>query len=164
MSGLKRSRGRSPVPMEELAREGGFALIEVMVSIVILCIAVIGMYGTIVAANGHIVDAKRVTQATNFARKKLEKVMDTNFRDITQVYPAGRIYDANPFDSNYRLSDPDGDYAGEYGDSLPNGEWQVQYSGTDPLTIQLTVSWKLTGAAEQQRSVTLSSRVAAGKM
>jgi len=137
---------------------------EGMMSLLILSMTAIAVYGTVVIAQSYTTKAKRVTQATNFARMKLEKVMDTDFYDIQYKYSAGSTYDANPYDSNYLTTDPDGDYAGSSKSSLPNGEWQVQYSGTDPLTIRLIVLWKNSGENAKQYSIALSSRVTAGRM
>ena len=60
-----------------LKNERGFTLMEGAVSIVLLSITAIGMYNMVVVAHKYIIDAKRLTQATNFARMKLEKIMTT---------------------------------------------------------------------------------------
>lgn len=149
--------------MRRLVNEDGFTLMEGLVSIVILSIITIGIYNTVVVARKFVVDARRVTEATNFARKKLEKIVDTDFQDITLIYSAIKTYDANPYDANYRDQDPDYDYIGDYNNSLPNAEWRVEYSGIDPLAIRLTVSWR-ESSGTRERSVQLSTRVTEGRM
>ena len=164
--------------MRKMSREKGFTLVEGVVSIVLLSITVVGMYNAVILARKYVVSARRVTEATNFARMKLERVLDTDFLDIMSKYSDDAVYDANPYDEHYCDTDPDydqagGDYAYDHG--LPNAEWRVEYrdndggaalSGEDPLTIRLIVSWS-EGQSEgdsRQRSVLLSTRITAGKM
>ena len=154
--------------MRRSVSEGGFTLIEGLISMALLSITVIGIYNIVIVAHRFTIDARRVTQATNYARKKLERIMDTSFLDIESKYVANNSYDANPYDEHYCDIDPDYDYVGSYDDSLPNAEWQVEYfkpsSGNDPLTIRLTVSWRESDEDSRERRVQLSSRVTAGKM
>ena len=149
--------------------ESGFTLIEGLVSILLMSITVIGIYNIVIVSHEFVIDARRVTQATNFARKKLEKIMDTDFMDIPSVYPDSINYAVStastpeePFEY-----DPDGDYL----EGLPNAMWRVEYypsplSGvpSDPLTIKLIVSWQEIDSGNRERSVYLSTRTTAGKM
>ena len=157
------------------ANERGFTLIEGAVSIVLLSITIIGMYNTIILARRFVVDARRVTEATNFGRMKLERVVDTDFADIMSKYASGVVYDANNYDEYFCEQDPDydqagGDYAYEHG--LPNAAWHLEYqdnngapasSNDDPLTIRLIVSWQ-EGGGLRERSIVLSTRVTSGRM
>jgi type II secretory pathway pseudopilin PulG len=136
--------------MRRLVNERGFTMVEGVVSIVLLSITVIGVYNIVISANRFVVDARRVTEATNFARMKLEEIADTAGADFTEIPSAG----------TYRREDDDDFY---YID-LPNPKWEVQYSGTDPLAIHLTVSWQESGAKSRERSVQLSTTVTEGRM
>jgi len=147
-----------------LNQEKGFTILEGLISIAVLSITVIGMYSMMIFAQNSIVNSRRVTEATNYARKKLERIMDTEFTNIIYTYPNNKAYDANPFDDKTFDTDPDGDYTA----SLPNSSWKVEYflppSGIDPLTIRLTVSWKENGDNKPEHYVRLASRVTEGKI
>lgn len=156
------------ISIRKASSESGFTLLEGLVSILLISITVIGIYNIIVVSHRFVIDARRVTQATNFARKKLEKIMDTDFVDIPSEYPAGIDYSfGNDIDGLFQ-HDPDNDYL----EGLPNASWRVEYypspSGgipSDPLTIKLTVSWQEDNDNNsRERSVYLSSRITAGKM
>jgi Tfp pilus assembly protein PilV len=143
----------------------GFTLLEGAISIMLLSIATLGTYSIMIFAQNANLSAKYTTSAVNFARMKLEKIMDTEYTKITQSYIQGTVYDANPYDSSsFPASDPDGDYA----PSLPNAKWQVEYfypnSGTDPLVIRLKVFWKKSGVNAVEHSVQLSSKLTAGRI
>ena len=146
----------------------GFTLIEGLVSILLISITVIGIYNIVLVSHDFVIDARRVTQATNFARKKLEKIMDTDFLDIPSEYPSGISYSVG-YDAGQNEPDPDYDYL----EGFPgNATWRVEYypspaSGapSDPLTIKLIVSWhENNDNDDRERSVYLTSRVTAGKM
>lgn len=161
--------------MQGQPNESGFTLVEGVISIVILSITIIGMYDSIILARKYIVDARRVTEATNFARMKLERIMETAFEDIMSKYSDDANYDANPYDEHYCDTDPDYDQAGgmyAYENGLPSAEWKVEYrdndgnlasSGDDPLTVWLTVTW-YEGGDDRERSILLSTRLTAGRM
>lgn len=150
--------------MFKMLNEKGFTILEGAVSIILLFMTVLGMYNIMLFAERSIIDARRMTEATNFARRKLERIMDTDFLRIPQDYQAGVTYDANPSDDSYFYTDPDGDYA----NALPNAKWQVEYfhpvSSLDPLTIRLSVFWKESGENKIEHRVRLSSRVTAGRV
>lgn len=150
--------------MRNSKNDEGFTMLEGALSIMLLSITAIGLYTTVIFAQNAIVDARHVTEATNFARRKLEKIMDTDFLMIPQNYIASRNYDANPFDSQYFETDPDGDYAS----TLPNSRWQVEYfypsSGIDPLVIRLTVFWMKSGSSEPEHQIQFSTKLTAGRI
>ena len=139
----------------------GFTLIEGIVSVVLLSITAVGVFNTVIISQRFVTDARHVTEATNFARKKLERIIDTDFKKITQIYTTGISYDANLFDQHSMglTPDPDNDSVSNYPNSLPNAEWKVQYTGTDPLTIKVIVSWRENRENVRDRKISLSTRI-----
>ncbi len=150
--------------MCDLKNNRGFTLLEGALSIVLLSITSIGLYTTVIFAQNTITDARHITEATNFARRKLEKIMDTEFTMISQHYGASVTYDANPSDSQYFNTDPDGDYVS----TLPNAKWRVEYfypsAGIDPLVIRLTVFWRKNGVNDPEHQVQFSTKLTAGRI
>ncbi|MBM3211296.1 prepilin-type N-terminal cleavage/methylation domain-containing protein [Candidatus Poribacteria bacterium] len=149
----------------KFTNDKGFTLLESVISIMLLSITTLGIYGIIILAQESSLSAKYTTTAANFARMKLEKIMDTEYTKITQSYVQGTIYDANPYDDvSFPASDPDGDYA----PSLPSAKWRVEYfypnAGTDPLVIKLKVFWKEKGANKVEHNIQLSSKLTSGRI
>jgi len=142
----------------------GFTMLEGMLGIILLSLTTIGLYSAVILAQNISADARYITEATNYARKKLEKIIDTDFNSITQNYISGVNYDVNPYDSQTYYTDPDGDYTS----TLPNAKWQVEYfhppSGIDPLVIRLTVSWRKSVDNEPEHQVQFSTKLTAGRM
>ena len=102
--------------------EGGFTLIEIIISVVLLSSLAMGTLLTIVPVAKQSRLNKEVEIANTEAQKVLEKVHAVPFNDITTIYP---------------------DEASLAIANLTNGIVTVTYDDVtaDPLFVRLTVAW-----------------------
>ena len=60
----------------------GFSLIELMVAVVILAMAIFGIFNAYSVGFMGMVDARNVTVATNYAREEMENIKNTSFGNL----------------------------------------------------------------------------------
>ena len=65
----------------------GFSLIELMVAVVILALAVFGIFNAYSVGFMGMADARDITVATNYAREKMEEIKNNSFGEITDEIP-----------------------------------------------------------------------------
>ncbi len=66
----------------------GFSLIELMVAVVILAMAIFGIFNAFSSAWMGMANARDRTVATNYAREKMEDIKNKPFSEITNESPA----------------------------------------------------------------------------
>lgn len=78
---------RLPLPPSRPARdERGFTLIELMISVFLLVIGVLGISQVFALSNRHTSNARLETEANNLVQEIREKVMSETFDDIESIF------------------------------------------------------------------------------
>ncbi|MBI3945029.1 MAG: prepilin-type N-terminal cleavage/methylation domain-containing protein [Armatimonadetes bacterium] len=141
-------------------REDGFSLLEVMMAMVILLIALLGIFGLLNSGVLMNQDTMSTSQAADFAHKRLETVRNTPFAGVGTKGSAIGL--ATGLASDDGRADADLTNLG-----LANATWDRQvvvvpnptyYSGSAVKRVTVTVDWGPANARRQMRLITYVSR------
>lgn len=135
---------------ERLKRCRGFSLVEVIFAMAVLAIAILGMFGTMLASLQHRDAARQSDIASNAAREMTERIRSTPFSDIQATF--GPPIDYFNVDG-LELTTPNA--------ANPNG-FQGRISITqevgDLLTIRVEITWP-DGSGTRQNQIWLDMKV-----
>ena len=83
----------------------GLSLIELMVAVVILAMAIFGIFNAFSSAWMGMANARDRTVATNYAREKMEDIKNKPFSEITNESPAADIPGQTKFKREVTVDD-----------------------------------------------------------
>jgi len=95
----------------------GFTLIEVLLTVVVLSVGVVGVTKAFNVGLFSTVDTRKTETALNIARARMEEVKNTPFASIVDSGPT---------------ADPD----------FPAFSVEVDESGGNPMQVEITVTWQ----------------------
>jgi len=121
-----------------LKSKGGFTLLELMISLAIMSVGMLGVVGMFVYAIGGNAEGRNLSKATNLAGKKIEELKMTAFADLTSHRTSGAY--APSTDGMYTISD-----------------WTTKDPNLNMRKATVSVTWVVKGTTHE---VKLSSEIA----
>ncbi len=123
-----------------LNKNKGFSLLELMIGVGILVVAVAGILAFYVACFNLTEGSRSLTVAMHDATKLMERIRVTNFSDIQTTDWAAWMVSEGGFDT------------------LPNESIGVAFANSDPIQIDITVSWTDKGRIKTKTLTSLISQ------
>ena len=159
LSGRAFTTDRGEIMFRALSQKRGFTLIEVLIAMIVTILGVVFIWSAFALGTRFNAESEDKTVATNVTQHKMEEIINTRFRYITDLHPPTEAPISFSSETQgvpyWRL-----DSAGQWIPSLPEGEYEISYPDgmdADPLRVRVTVSWR--GSVYSKSSLSVETLV-----